>query len=49
VKADEALRIPLARRGAPEEVAHWLVQLAAPTPAWLTGQILTVDGGLELT
>lgn len=48
VKADEADRIPLARRGAPSEVARWLVHLASPATTWLTGQILTVDGGLEL-
>ncbi|WP_460650066.1 SDR family NAD(P)-dependent oxidoreductase [Kribbella endophytica] len=48
VKADEADRIPLARRGTPSEVARWLVHLASPATTWLTGQILTVDGGLEL-
>jgi NAD(P)-dependent dehydrogenase (short-subunit alcohol dehydrogenase family) len=48
VKADEADRIPLARRGTPSEVARWLVHLACPDTTWLTGQVLTVDGGLEL-
>ncbi|MEV6287106.1 SDR family oxidoreductase [Kribbella sp. NPDC051770] len=47
VKADEAARIPLGRRGEPEEVAGWLLHLAASS--WLTGQVLTVDGGLELS
>jgi NAD(P)-dependent dehydrogenase (short-subunit alcohol dehydrogenase family) len=48
VKADEAARIPLGRRGDPAEVARWLVHLAASGSTWLTGQILTIDGGLEL-
>jgi NAD(P)-dependent dehydrogenase (short-subunit alcohol dehydrogenase family) len=45
---EEADRIPLGRRGRPEEVATWIVHLADPTSTWLTGQVLTVDGGLEL-
>jgi NAD(P)-dependent dehydrogenase (short-subunit alcohol dehydrogenase family) len=49
IKRDEAEQIPLGRRGKPEEVADWIVHLADPASTWLTGQILTVDGGLELT
>lgn len=49
IKQDEAAQIPLGRRGRPEEVADWIVNLADPASTWLTGQILTVDGGLELT
>jgi NAD(P)-dependent dehydrogenase (short-subunit alcohol dehydrogenase family) len=49
VKADESARIPLGRRGTPDEVARWLLHLADPATSWLTGQVLTVDGGLELT
>ncbi|MEV0627634.1 SDR family NAD(P)-dependent oxidoreductase [Nonomuraea wenchangensis] len=49
IKLDEAARIPLGRRGEPEEVATWILRLADPAATWLTGQILTVDGGLELT
>lgn len=49
VKQYEASRIPLGRRGEPAEVASWIVRLADPTASWLTGQVLTVDGGLELT
>ncbi|MGC4936411.1 SDR family NAD(P)-dependent oxidoreductase [Kribbella sp. DT2] len=48
VKAEEAARIPFGRRGTPDEVARWIVHLAAPASTWLTGQILSVDGGLEL-
>jgi NAD(P)-dependent dehydrogenase (short-subunit alcohol dehydrogenase family) len=49
IKQDEAEQIPLGRRGRPEEIAAWIVHLADPASTWLTGQILTVDGGLELT
>ncbi len=49
IKTDEAARIPLGRRGDPAEVATWILRLADPHTTWLTGQILTVDGGLELT
>src|SRR5690606_17811950 len=49
IKRDEASRIPLGRRGTPEEVASWIVRLADPASTWLTGQVLTLDGGLDLT
>lgn len=49
IKRDEAARIPLGRRGEPDEVASWILRLADPATSWLTGQILTIDGGLELT
>jgi len=45
----EAARIPLGRRGEPEEVADWVWHLANPESTWLTGQVITVDGGLSLT
>ena len=49
IKRAEAARIPLGRRGEPEEVAAWIVRLADPATTWLTGQVLAVDGGLHLT
>ncbi|WP_329528403.1 SDR family NAD(P)-dependent oxidoreductase [Streptomyces sp. NBC_01462] len=48
VKDSEASRIPLGRRGEPEEVAEWILRLADSRTAWLTGQVLAVDGGLDL-
>jgi NAD(P)-dependent dehydrogenase (short-subunit alcohol dehydrogenase family) len=48
VKKEQAAQIPLGRRGEPAEVASWIVHFADPTATWLTGQILTIDGGLEL-
>lgn len=49
IKQQETQRIPLGRRGEPDEIATWILQLADPASTWLTGQILTIDGGLEHT
>lgn len=49
VKAQERARIPLGRRGLPDDVASWIVSLASPAAAWITGQVITVDGGLDAT
>ncbi|MBP2706465.1 SDR family oxidoreductase [Microbispora sp. RL4-1S] len=49
IKQDEISRIPLGHRGTPEAVAAWIAHLADPTATWITGQVLTIDGGLELT
>ena len=40
--------IPLKRLGQPEDVANVAVFLASADAAYITGQILTVDGGLSL-
>lgn len=47
LKADERDRIPLGRRGQPEDVATWVVALADPN-GWVTGQVIGVDGGYLL-
>jgi NAD(P)-dependent dehydrogenase (short-subunit alcohol dehydrogenase family) len=47
VKQQERGRLPLGRRGVPEDVAPWIVALAGADAAWLTGQVVTVDGGLD--
>ncbi len=40
--------IPMRRIGAPEDVAKVAVFLASSDAAYMTGQVLTVDGGLSL-
>lgn len=44
--ADRAAQIPLGRAGEPEEVAACVGFLASPAAAYVTGEILTVDGGM---
>ena len=48
VKQQEQAQIPLQRRGEPADIARWIVALADPAANWMTGQIITVDGGLGL-
>jgi len=48
IKSDERRRIPLGRRGTVEDVACWIVALASPSAAWVTGQVMSVDGGLSI-
>jgi NAD(P)-dependent dehydrogenase (short-subunit alcohol dehydrogenase family) len=49
IKEQERARIPLGRRGVPDDVAEWIVRLAGPASDWMTGQVIAVDGGLGLT
>ena len=39
-------RIPLRRLGVPEDIAHAVSYLASEGAGYVTGQVLTVDGGL---
>jgi 3-oxoacyl-[acyl-carrier protein] reductase len=41
-------QIPLGRFGAPADVAHAVAFLASDQAAYITGQILTVDGGMVM-
>jgi 3-oxoacyl-[acyl-carrier protein] reductase len=40
--------IPVRRLGKPEDIAAVVVFLAGPAAAYITGQVITVDGGLSL-
>ena len=39
-------RIPAKRLGTPDDVAATVLFLASPAAAYITGQVLTVDGGM---
>lgn len=41
-------RVPMKRYGTPEEVAHMTLSLALPASSFVTGAIVTVDGGLSV-
>lgn len=49
-KARDALmtRIPLGRLGKPEDVAHAVLFLCSEEAGYITGQVLTVDGGMVM-
>lgn len=47
-KAEIARHIPLGRLGRTEDIAAAALFLAGPGAAYITGQVLTVDGGLVM-
>ncbi|MET7860344.1 SDR family oxidoreductase [Streptomyces sp. NPDC005318] len=48
IRTNERERIPTGRLGRPRDVADWILRIADPQGSHVTGQILTIDGGLEL-
>jgi 3-oxoacyl-[acyl-carrier protein] reductase len=48
LRAELLRRIPLGSFGQPEDVAETALFLASPAARYLTGQVLTVDGGLVM-
>ena len=40
--------VPLGRAGTPEDVAHTVAFLASEQAAYITGQVLSVDGGMAM-
>ncbi len=45
VEQQEAAQIPLGRRGTTDDIVPWILHLGSPNNQWMTGQILTIDGG----
>ena len=48
IEEQEAAQVPLGRRGVPADVVPWILRLGSSENQWLTGQVLTVDGGWSL-
>lgn len=48
IKTDLEKKIPLARLGAPEDVAGVVAFLASEEAAYITGQVIRVNGGLYM-
>ncbi len=44
-EADLVTRLPLGRVGTPDDIARVVVFLASENAAWITGQVLRLDGG----
>jgi len=48
IEEQEAAQVPLGRRGLTADIVPWILRLGSSENTWLTGQILTVDGGWSL-
>ena len=45
IEEAEAAEIPLGRRGATTDLVPWILRLGSSANEWLTGQVITIDGG----
>jgi NAD(P)-dependent dehydrogenase (short-subunit alcohol dehydrogenase family) len=42
-------RMPLGRMGVPEDIAHAVLFFASSASSYITGQLLAVDGGFQVS
>ncbi len=48
IEKQEEAQVPLGRRGMTSDIVPWILRLGSAENEWLTGQVLTVDGGWSL-
>jgi NAD(P)-dependent dehydrogenase (short-subunit alcohol dehydrogenase family) len=48
MKQGMAAGLPVGRIGVPDDISYWVLALADPAASWMTGQIITPDGGMNL-
>jgi len=48
LQRDLIARTPLGRAGTPEDIGALVVHLSRPESAWITGQVIAVDGGMTV-
>jgi 3-oxoacyl-[acyl-carrier protein] reductase len=48
MKTEISQKIPLNCLGKPEDIAEAVLFLASPAARYITGQVLTVDGGMVM-
>lgn len=48
IEEQEAEQVPLGRRGLTSDIVPWILRLGHSENEWLTGQVLTIDGGWSL-
>lgn len=48
VRKTALAQIPLARFGEPHDIAAAVAYLAGPSAGYITGQVLTIDGGMSM-
>jgi NAD(P)-dependent dehydrogenase (short-subunit alcohol dehydrogenase family) len=42
-------QVPLGRMASTREIVQWIVAIADPAVTWMTGEVLSIDGGMGLT